>query len=84
MCDLYVVPDQHADVGIGSMPAVTGTDPYAEETVMQGVARNQQYRPQSRPQVRPMSSSTETSATSSSTAEADADSQVKYNATFPL
>jgi hypothetical protein len=52
--------------------------------VMQGVARNQQYRPQSRLQARPTSSSTETSATSSSTAEPDTDSQMKYNATLPL
>jgi hypothetical protein len=85
---LFVVPDQHSihgvDTGTGGVPAVTGTDPYIEETVMQGVTRNQQYRPRSHPQARPMSPSTDTSATSSSTAEPDTDSQTKYNGTVPL
>ena len=85
---LFVVPDQHSfhgvDMGTGGIPAMTGTDPYNEEMIMQGVPRNQQYRPQSHPQARPTSPSTETSATSSSTAEPDTDSQMKFNGTLPL
>jgi hypothetical protein len=72
--------DQQGDMVTGGIPAVIGTDSYAEQTAMQGAARNQQYRPQARP----VSSSTETSATSSTTAEPDTDSQMKYNGTLPL
>ena len=85
---LFVVPDQHSfhgvDMGTGGIPAVTGTDPYNEEMIMQVVSRNQQYQPQSHPQARPESPSTDTSATSSSTADPDTDSQVKFNGTLPL
>jgi hypothetical protein len=85
---LFVVPDQHSfhgvDMGNGGIPAITGTDPYTEEMIMQVVSRNQQYRPQSHPPARPESPSTETSATSSSTADPDTDSQVKFNGALPL
>lgn len=85
---LFVVPDQHSfhgmDMGTGGIPAMTGTDPYSEEMIMQGVSRNQQYQPQAHPQARPVSPSTETSATSSSTADPDTDSQMKFNGTLPL
>jgi len=88
MCVLFIVPDQHSfhgvDMGTGGIPAMTGTDPYNEEMIMQVVARNQQYQPQSHPQARPVSPSTETSATSSSSADPDTDSQVKFNGTLPL
>lgn len=72
------------DIGTGGIPAMTGTDPYNEEMIMQGVSRNQQYQPQAHPQARPVSPSTETSATSSSTADPDTDSQMKFNGTLPL
>jgi hypothetical protein len=90
MADMYVllaVPDQHSfhgvDTQIGGIPAMTGTDPYNEEMIMQGVSRNQHYQPQPHPLARPTSPSTETSATSSSTAEPDTDSQMKFNGTLP-